>query len=286
MQVHYTKLDKIFGIRGWGLILYGTLPSNLALLGALNVEIAQIDKLSPILILLASILPIYTIFILIRDLQKKWYLSEDYLKFRSVTITTIIILLATIISMISGIIHGRYVFTITNSFDFSSWTAVTESFIMAVISLVISSTFFVTTISKETDLPGLPPTYFVNLIEKLHEDMMQIKSSKIWNDSFLTNEDYDKIIIKATAIKTNLKKITVSRGNHIAKKSLQQTYNDVVNLISVIEEIKEASDNSTKQYTWEIYFDTPKTPDQKNRLLRNKEKAKSIENLRKLNLGD
>ncbi len=157
---------------------------------------------------------------------------------------------------------------------------------MAVISLVISSTFFVTTISKETDLPGLPPTYFVNLIEKLHEDMMQIKSSKIWNDSFLTNEDYDKIIIKATAIKTNLKKITVSRGNHIAKKSLQQTYNDVVNLISVIEEIKEASDNSTKQYTWEIYFDTPKTPDQKNRLLRNKEKAKSIENLRKLNLGD
>lgn len=47
-------LDLIFGIRAWGLILYGTLPANLALLGTLEVKLGKVDDLKYFLIPVAS----------------------------------------------------------------------------------------------------------------------------------------------------------------------------------------------------------------------------------------
>ncbi len=84
-------IDEFIGLRGWGLILYGVLPSNLAFLGILDTKLPDIDKFSVILILGASITPLFFIFILISNQNKKWYLTKDRFGIRSLTITFLIV---------------------------------------------------------------------------------------------------------------------------------------------------------------------------------------------------
>lgn len=279
------KLDNIIGLRAWGLILYGALPSNLALLGALEVKIDQINDLSLFYFIMASILPILVIFMLIKDRHREWYLTTDLLNLRSAITTIIILILATSISGISGIIHNRYIVGIPHSWNWNEWIAIAESFLLAIVSLVISTTFFIAALSKEVDLPGLPSKAFTELMTKLHIDMRKMKRSKIWGEYIPLD---DELINLIETIKQDLDKVN-SIGNYLAKESLKQTCYDIINLINVLNTIKYSINENSAQYNWKIYFADDQLLSNEEKKYRysnsNQEKFKSIENLRNLNFG-
>lgn len=280
------SLDKIFGLRAWGLILYGALPSNLALLGALEVKIGQINAILPFFFIPASILPIFLTFMLIRDRHREWYLTTDFHNLRSAITTIIILILATLIIGISGIIHNRYSIVIPKSWNYNEWTAIAESFLLAVVSLVISTTFFVAALTKEVKLPGLPSADFVKLMTSLRNNLRKLRSSDIWKECI--HLDDNKLIDLAKTIKQDLDQATTSTGNYLAKESLKPIYEDMTNLINVLEENRGSSNNPSKLIQWKIYFADFQalSDDQKTRRSSNKEKFASIERLKRLKLGD
>lgn len=277
------KLDEFFGLRAWGLILYGALPSNLALLGVLEVKIGVIQGIVPLFfIIIASILPIFLIFLLIRDRHKKWYLTRNFLNIRSAITTIMILILATLIAGMSGLIHNRYTIGIPQSWNWSEWSAITESFLLAVASLVVSTTFFITALTEKTDLPGLPSSEFVKTIAKVRINMKKIKNGDFWNNS--SRLDIKEQIKLAKEIKQYLDEINLME-NYIIKESSMQTYEDIIYLIKVLEEIRDDSNDESVQLTWNRYFGTNLPPDQITRRSLNKEKFDSVRRLKTLNLG-
>jgi hypothetical protein len=275
------KLDIIVGLRAWGLILYGALPSNLALVGALEVKIGNIDDLNPFYFIAASILPIFLLFMLIRDRHKEWYLTTDFLNLRSTIVTIIILILATLISGISGIIHNRYIVGLPQSWSWNEWTAIAESFLLAVTSLVVSSALFMTAIAKESNLPGLPTVEFVKLIEELQRNLRYMKNNKIW-ETYISIDD-NELIDLVKKIELDLIKANTYIGNRLAIKSLKPLQKDMTNLIRALENVRDGG-----QGTWEIYFEQEfrlSADNKKRRTCLFKEEFDSIERLKGLKLG-
>ncbi len=279
---YLVKLDNIIGLRAWGLILYGVLPSNLALIGALEVKIGNINELNPFYFIPASILPIFLLFMLIRGRHKEWYLTTDFLNLRSAIVTIIILILATLISGISGIIHNRYTVGIPQSWSWNEWTAIAEPFLLAVTSLVVSSALFMTAIAKESNLPGLPTVEFVKFMEELQRKVRYAKSSKIW-ENYINLYD-DELIDLVKEIGQDLSKANTYAGNHIAIKSLEPLQKNVTNLIRVLEDVKTGGSG-----TWELYFEQESRLSEENkkrRIYYFKEGFDSIKWLKGLKLGN
>src|SRR5262252_5985692 len=141
------KADLVFGLRGWGLVLYGVLPANLALLGMLEIKLSNLANLLPFIVPVVF-LPLATTFLLIRSRHKDWYLTTRLLNIRSLIVTGIIVLLATLISGVSGIIHGRYALSWAMLGSRQHLTTIAESFLLAVGSLVLTSTLFLTILTR------------------------------------------------------------------------------------------------------------------------------------------
>ena len=280
---HLSFLDKIFGIRAIGLILYGALPSNLALLGAFEIKMIPISSSTSFFILLSSFLPIFITFLLIRSRNSEWYLTTDYHNLRSLIITLTILFIATSIIGISGIINNKYIFGIPTSLSWIEWTGIVESFLLAVVSLIISSTFFVTALTKEVNLPGLPSPDFVKLMKELKFNMRQMKKDKIWEDYVDLDDSFINLMRN---ISQCLNQITTITGNKIAKNSLVPIFRDVMNMIDVVEKIKASSNDESKEILWKTYFSDFQnlSDDQKTRRTQDYQKYSSIERLKKLKL--
>lgn len=278
------KLDEIFGLRAWGLILYWVLPSNLALLGILDVKIGQIYGILPFFyIVIASILPIFLIFMFIRDRQKEWYLTADFLNRRSFITTFMILMLATFISGVSGLIQDKYSIGLPQSLDWNEWTAIVESFLFAVASLVISTTFFITTLTKKINLPGLPSVEFVEAVTKVRNNIKKIRDSNIWKD--ISNMEVNETLNLTKEVELKLTEAMGLTENCLIKESFSPIYRDVKNLTRVLEEIRDNSNPTSKKITWNIYFGSVISDNESTRRLSNIEIYNSIEQLKLLNLA-
>lgn len=287
-------LDNIFCFRAWGLILYGALPSYLALLGVSKgkVEFTDIDNLLRIFIF-ASILPIAITFLLIRARQRNWYLTTDFLNVRSFISTFVILILATLICGVSVIIHsdnqGESNIGLLEYIKREGLGKIaSQAYLLAVVSLVISSTLFITVLTRNINLPGLPSDDFVKLLGKIRTNMRKIMSSKVWKEYF--SLDDNGLTKLAKEIKDDMDQAAVCTGNYIAKKSLDPIRKDVINLIEIFKEIKEGGSKVSKQIKWKIYFAGPEviSDHKKPSLPSEKEKKQiaSLDRLRKLKLGD
>ena len=277
------SLDRIVGLRAWGLILYGALPSNLALLGALKVEIGRSETLLPFL-LPASILPIFLTFMLIRARHGDWYLTIDFLILRSVVTTIMILLLATSICGFSGIIRGKYSLGIPDSLD--ECTAIAESFLLAIVSLVLSSTLFIAVLTKNSNLPGLPSDDFVKLMTEIRSNTRKIKGSDIWK-KYIPLDD-NELIKVAEEVKHDIDQAFVCTGNHLAKRSLEPIREDIIELIEVLVEIRDGGSEEARASKWRIYFAHPEVLSSAEKPFRasKKEQVASLERLKRLKLGD
>ena len=284
-------LDKIFGFRAWGLILYGALPSCLALLGVSKgkVEFTDIGNSLPIFSI-ASILPIAITFLLIRARHRNWYLTADFLNVRSAISTFVILILATLICCVSVIIHsgnnGESNIELLEYFKPEELGKIApQAYLLAVVSLVISSTLFITVLTRNINLPGLPSDEFVKLLGKIRINMRKIMGSKVWKEYF--SLDDNKLTKLAKEIKDDMDQAAVCTGNYLAKKSLEPIKEDIINLINIFGEIRSSGTNEAQKIKWECYFEKPENLSSADKSFRlsQKNQIASLERLKKLRLG-
>lgn len=277
------RADEFLGLRGWGLIFYGVLPSNLALLGILDANLPDVDKNSIIFILIASIIPLLFIFLLIRNQIKNWYITKDRFNIRSLTITFLIIILSTLVVEISGIIHKKYVLCMP--WNIENLNSSAECFLLAISSLVISSSIFILALTQKTDFPLLPPISFMESMCKLEKNIRIIKNDEIWY-SFRDVDDSFVNLVEDT--KKELYDVIISKENCLAKISLNQNYEDLINLEKILKKIREDRGYKSKKIDWETYFCNSKDLTRGQYLRRSREEKafNSLERLKNMELGD
>jgi hypothetical protein len=255
-------LDLLLGLRAWGLILYGVLPANLALLGMLEIKLGTIAHLIPFILPVIA-LPLITTFLLIRNRHKEWYLTTDLLGFRSIVVTTVILLIATLISGMSGIIHGKYIVSWAYFNTKEHWTTIAESFVLAVGSLVLTSTLFLTILTKDSNFPGLPSVDFVNLLKEIRIQLRMLKASPVWGKALADQETFDN----AKLLDENLTKLTAYTGHVLPKLSLSPVHAGVKSFIKAAKRLESGFFNETsRQLSWNQYFASsvkPSTQDAK-----------------------
>ena len=283
-------LDKFFGIRAFGLIFYGVLPSILFLIGVLEVKIYNIIESAQFFIIIPIILITIFIFSLIRNRLKGFYLTTDFLNIRSFMITVITLLISTVIFGLSGVLQGKYVFVIPNNLnegmDLLKSGPNFEPFLLAVASLLIGLTLFFTAVTKVVNLPLLPPVKFVNLITEVQNNMKLLKSDPIWKE-YVSLED-DKLINLANKIEGLLNQAINVKISFNFQKSLKPVHDDIINFINVLESVKYNANDKLKKETWEIYFANiiSLSPDQKISRERMNENCNSINRIKGLKLED
>jgi len=283
-------LDKFFGIRAFGLIFYGVLPSILFLIGVLEVKIYNIIESAQFFIIIPIILITIFIFSLIRNRLKGFYLTTDFLNIRSFMITVITLLISTVIFGLSGVLQGKYVFVIPNNLnegiDLLKSGPNFDPFLLAIASLLIASTLFFTVVTKEVNLPALPPVKFVKLVIEVQDNMKLLKNDPIWKE-YVSMED-DKLIKLANKIEYLLSQAINIKISFNFQKSLKPVHDDIVNFINALESVKHNANEQLKKKTWEIYFANiiSLSPDQKMRRERNNEICNSINRIKGLKLED
>lgn len=276
-------LDYVVGLRVWGLILYGALPANLALLGMLDVTIGEVDKLFSYFIFIpVSILPLLLTFLLIRTRHKEWYLTTDFLNLRSAISTMLILVSASLISGASGIIHGKYASL--------HLTAIAESFLIGVGSLVITSTLFITVLTKNTNLPGLPSSSFVELLAGIRGKIRQIQASLIWKEYNPQGSDQMTKSVQSLAneIKNEFEKVDAHQGNKLAKQRLRHIRFDSKDLIEAVTEILGGGESvKLKEHRWKVYFAEFKDLSENQQVERGlkKDRYAAVQRLKMLSVG-
>jgi hypothetical protein len=179
-------IDHLLGLQGWGLILYGVLPASFFALGVLKLTTIDLHRSEIRLpLLLISAAPVGVLFLLVRQRLSAWYLFMDGLWVRSCIVTLLILLLSTMISITAGLVSGSYI-----SISWKEWNSLTspnrwlpylESYLVAIMSLVGSSTLFLTAVKESGGLPGLPLTDLIQDIKVSSDSLAQIQTNIIWN---------------------------------------------------------------------------------------------------------
>jgi hypothetical protein len=255
-------LDQILGLRSWGLIMYGALPASLSLLGFLEVkmELFKKVKLSNVWMLMAilvvSSLPVLLTFLLVRARQKEWYFTSDYLNLRSLITTLLIMLVSTLISGAAGIIRGDFVFSLDNITDAAHRSAMVESFLIGIASLVLSSTIFATILTKGADLPGLPSTTYVSLINGIRQQLIAIRRSQVWQeyDRAAGAQPFSDLETTAVDLLKEFQKVLSQPGLKLAKSSLQPVRSDLDIFVKSVATIKAGEDTRLIEIRWKIHF--------------------------------
>jgi len=249
----WSTFDHYLGVRGWGLIFYGTLPASLFALGFIKLETIKLQRTEIWLpILCISAVPVGILFVLVQQRLSAWYLFREGVWSRSFIITALILLFSTAISLMAGIVSGKYV-----SISWDDWVGLVtqlrwqpylESFLIAIMSLVGSSTLFLTSVKDSGGLPGLPSADVVKDLQALREALRTICTDSIWQ-----NADGVTINHLAEEIETSLTKLA----------SLVQNIPTIVNhknlyrsLSSDLSQLGEAIlEVGTVPSNWEYYFD-------------------------------
>lgn len=257
-------LDKLLGLRAWGLIFYGALPANLALLGMLDVTVAKLENVPKYFLPAAMILPVFVTFLLIRNRHREWYLTTDYLFIRSLFATLLILYCSSLISCASGIIQGSYHITMGRVSGGSPLMLInidtqvlTECLLQGVASLVLTSTLFMGIVVKNTGLPGLPSSNVVERMGKIRERLNRLQRNPIWaSPGFPTGEaDSGNPYRIAEELREDLHKLADQQGNRLAKLSLKRLSLDVDAFMLAAKDIIEDNElPELQEIKWKQYF--------------------------------
>lgn len=179
--------DYRLGLRGAGLIPYGTLPASLGALGAFKPP--DQSKLSLggteglILIAVVAAVPVVLTFMLVRERLANWYILSDWLWLRSAIITLGIIIASTGVCIATGILSGHY--------HFIGWQALwarpfpamikpfVDSLLLSFAYLVGSSTLFLTVVKEDSSLPLLPKKPEIEKIGTLRGQLRSIVNDQL-----------------------------------------------------------------------------------------------------------
>jgi hypothetical protein len=275
-------LDYLVGLRAWGLLLYGALPATLALLGLLEVKLTQTRNI--LLLIPISFLPLFLTFLLVRSRHREWYLTTDFLNFRSAFVTVSIISMATLISGLSGVLHDKYQFSssvITKAGILEYLYVVAESFLLGAGSLVLTSTLFMAIITKGGDLPGLPASELVKKIATIRSKLQRVNSAPLWNTPMGDSRKNEAEELKSLLDEASgLAGIVVTRSFELAKTAVDY-------YLEAVETIDSVNGDNAKRENWAPYFASTETltPAQRSERSANVKAYTTLQQLRGLKLG-
>ena len=253
-RITLDKLDQMFGLRAWGLVLYGALPASLSLLGFVDIKLKPGNKLIPMLVV--SLLPLIVTFLLVRARQKEWYFTTDYLNLRTTITTLLIVISSTIIAAASGVIRNEYDFWPLSLSNQSQQIALAESFLFGMASLVFSSSLFATILTKGADLPGLPASGFVSSIAKMRQQLIAIQNSPIWLQYNFKDgtKVFDDLSQTRDSIMKDLEIALSLPGHKLAKRGLQSLRSQLDVFARTVIEIKKGGVKDTVEFLWRVRF--------------------------------
>jgi hypothetical protein len=242
--------DHILGLRGLALIFYGALPANLAVIGALKLEPKDTAPSWPILGLL--VLPVVITSLLIRNRQKEWYVSAAFLNVRCVLTTLLILVCSIAIYDAAQMARGSF----TWSALWPLWTvqssiALRESILFGVLSLMVSSTLFMTLLTKGGELPGLPSSQALTALAAIRQGLRTVQKDPIWREC-----PAGEMSDIAKTVESLVKELD-GRGTlglaSFARDSLEPLAAAVKDLEKVVEELGDLPD-VLRLPSWKVYF--------------------------------
>jgi hypothetical protein len=134
-------------------------------------------------------------------------------------------------------------------------TAIAESYLFGIASLVVSSTFFAIIITKGCNLPGLPSAAFVGSIEKIKEQLIAIQRDPIWERYSPTDEaNLFDLKAKADSLAQDLKIAILRPGDKLAKRGLTLIRSDVIIFSKSMVTVKEGKSESLTLLRWKTRF--------------------------------
>lgn len=169
-------IDQNTGLtRSWGLVLYASLPSCLAIIDVLEIKITEFEF--GFEHVLFSVIPISVLYVLIHNKYHGWFIDLDKIHLRTLISLIIILLISTSICGLSLLVKGEYQLNLSSQ----GFIGVGKSYLMAISSLVLSSVLFLASLTKSSNLPGLPHSKMSNFIESIRSRLLRIQRAEICN---------------------------------------------------------------------------------------------------------
>lgn len=179
------RFDYLLGLRAWGLVLYGALPSSLVALGVLkgpklNAEFGEV--FGPYILL--AVVPLVVLYLLVRQRLGAWYLLDSKLWIRTTVVAFVILALCSAISWAGVSVEAG-----KGGLEGSAWwIQLFEAVLLGLVVLVASSTLLMGLIKESGGLPGLPPADFVSDVSKLRDSLSSIGTSEVWRGAVPSHE--------------------------------------------------------------------------------------------------
>src|ERR1041384_1214291 len=181
-------LDHLFGLRAYGLVVYGALPASLGALGAFKPPdqatlSSRIGFAALPYICAVALIPVVLTYVLVRQRLANWYLLRDYLWVRAVAITTAIIAVSSLVCAANGLLLGTFRWVgirgwWTTPFHDKAWP-IGVCLLLSFAYLVGSSTLFLTVVKEDGNLPLLPSRDEVDNVAGLRQSLRDISTSEI-----------------------------------------------------------------------------------------------------------
>jgi len=289
----WLTLDYLFGIRGYGLIIYGALPASLGALGAFKtpdqaVLDSKIGSAALPYIFCVALVPVILTFVQVRQRLANWYLLSDYLSVRATTITVAIILVSSLVCGANGLLVGTY-----RWLCIAAWQElplgyklkpIGECLLLSFAYLVGSSTLFLTVVKEDSNLPLLPGKQEVDDLKTLRGHLRDIEKNDVQSKRPAENgqdEDFasrmtgfTQIISNAATALENVEKGFTGLGR---KKFYEKLSADLSGLKAAAGDVYHA------QINWPCYWDPAVDPSTLN--TQQRERRTHIERLRGLRLN-
>ena len=251
------KLDYVLGLRLITIILYGTLPSTLAILDVVNVKI-NITNQNLFFLIIIALIPSSILFLLIKNKLDKYYLMKDYSICRAIFITLAIFIMSILVVGLSRTINGYYRIVGLNELELQPFG---ESFILAIGSMILTSTLFWTFLAKDDlGLPGLPKNEFMNCVTKTRTQLSKISKNGIFKTGKVEGKVYQEIELLVQQSKSNIKNI---QKIYLARDLFKQLMADLNGLEEAINPVKHESPGSWNRYFSENNREGIHTDDEK-----------------------
>jgi len=170
---------------------------------------------------------------------------RDYSICRSMIITLTIFTASVLVVGLARTVNGYYI--VVSPFSPSEWELLPfgESFILAIGSLILTSTLFWTLLTKDLELPGLPKNEFMNCILKIGKQLSKISKNKLFEQEKVDKKVYEEIESLVQKSKDDLASIQKS---YLTLNFFEQLVKDLSNLGKSINPIRQGSPNSWKRY--------------------------------------
>ena len=255
-------LDHFFGLRAYGLVVYGALPASLGALGAFKPPDqatlgSRIGLAALPYICAVALIPVVLTFVLVRQRLANWYLLRDHLFMRAATITLAIIAVSSFVCAANGLLVGTFRLVgisvwWASPFHDKAWP-IGICLLLSFVYLVGSSTLFLTVVKEDSDLPLLPGKDEIASIKSLRGCLKGIAMSPLQTEQPETEgpDLTERVTQLTTAIEAAMTLIT-NLGNSFNRLGRKRFYEELSE--ELVDLRAAATDVNNVSINWSSYW--------------------------------